>query len=75
MFKQEKGITLVGLTFAILALLALAAVAIVMILDQLNYDPAPVQVKTEQVIVETPKVETNVVVETPEVITNVNVKV
>lgn len=44
MLKQEKGITLFALVFTILAMLALAAVATAMIIDELHYDPEPVQV-------------------------------
>lgn len=48
MFKQQKGMTLLGLSFTILVLLTLAAVAIAMMLDELSYDPEPIQIHTEQ---------------------------
>lgn len=73
MLKQQKGITLLTLVFAIIAMLALAAVAIAMVLDELSYNPEPVQVQNEQQQVvstdnanlETPTAETPDVVETP----------
>lgn len=48
MFKQQKGMTLLGLSFTILVLLALAAIAIAMVLDEISYDPEPIQMHTEQ---------------------------
>lgn len=50
MLKQQKGMTLLTLVFAIIAMLALAAIAIAMVLDELSYDPEPIQVRTEQAI-------------------------
>lgn len=48
MLKQQKGMTLLALVFTIIVMLALAAVAIAMVLDELSYDPEPVQIYTEQ---------------------------
>lgn len=48
MLKQQKGMTLFALVFTIIAMLALAAIAIAMVLDELKYDPEPVEVHTEQ---------------------------
>lgn len=73
MLKQQKGITLLTLVLAIVVLLFLAAVAIAMVLDELKYDPEPVEVQTSHVIStndanqETP-VPTEEVAETPAVI-------
>ena len=53
MLKQQKGITLLKLVFTIMAMLALAAVAIAMVLDELKYDPEPVQIETDKQIVST----------------------
>lgn len=46
--KEEKGMTLLNLSFVILALLAIAAIAVTMIIDELNYDPEPVQTVIEE---------------------------
>ncbi len=78
MLKEQKGITLVTLVLTIIAMLALAAIAIAMILDELSYDPEPVQinadkqvVSTDDVNIETPAAETPVeetpTVEVPEI--------
>lgn len=48
MLKQQKGMTLTILVLSIVAVLALAAIAIAMVLDELSYDPEPVQIYTEQ---------------------------
>ncbi len=53
MLKQQKGVTLLTLVFAIIAMLALAAVAIAMVLDELSYNPEPEQIKSEQQVVST----------------------
>lgn len=72
MLKQQKGITLLTLVFAIIAMLALAAIAIAMVLDELSYNPEPVEIVTEQQVIstdnanlETPTTETPDVVDTP----------
>lgn len=54
--KEQKGMTLLKLSFVILALLAIAAIAIAMVIDELNYDPEPVQTVIEEKE-ETPKEE------------------
>lgn len=67
MLKQQKGITLLTLVFVIIAMLALAAVAIAMILDELSYDPDPVQIDTGTQVVTTDNVnEQAPTTETPE---------
>ena len=53
MLKQQKGVTLLTLVFAIIAMLALAAVAIAMVLDELSYNPEPEQIKSEPQVVST----------------------
>ncbi len=53
MLKQQKGITLLTLVFAIIAMLALAAIAIAMVLDELSYDPKPEQVESKESVVST----------------------
>lgn len=54
MLKRQEGTTLLTLVLTIVVLLIIAAVAIAMILDELKYDPEPVQVESEKaVIVET----------------------
>ncbi len=64
MLKQQKGITLLGLVFTIIAMLALAAIAIAMVLDELTYNPEPVQVYNEQQVINTDNA--NNETETPE---------
>lgn len=63
MLKQQKGITLLTLVFAIIAMLALAAIAIAMVLDELSYDPNPEQVEPKESVVTTYSPEP--VIETP----------
>lgn len=76
MLKQQKGITLLTLVFAIIVMLALAAVAIAMILDELRYNPEPEKINTEKQVVTTasPSVDTPIpeepVVDTPETTDN-----
>lgn len=67
MLKEQKGMTLLTLVLAIIAMLALAAIAIAMVLDELSYDPEPVQINTDKQVVSTDNanVETSVP-ETPE---------
>lgn len=66
MLKQQKGITLLTLVFAIIAMLALAAVAIAMVLDELSYNPEPEQIKSEQQVISTDDANLNTPVpETP----------
>lgn len=62
MLKEQKGMTLTMLVLAIVGMLALAAVAIAMVLDELSYDPEPVQVYNEPEVVstESPNTETQV---------------
>lgn len=76
MLKQQKGITLLTLVFAIIVMLALAAVAIAMILDELKYNPEPEKITTEKQVVTTasPSADTPIpetpVVDAPEVTDN-----
>lgn len=60
MLKEQKGMTLTTLILSIIGMLALATVAIAMVLDELSYDPEPIQVHSEpQVLVtESPNIET-----------------
>lgn len=67
MLKQQKGITLLTLVFAIIAMLALAAIAIAMVLDELSYDPEPVQVHSEQQAISTDNANNDTTLETPEI--------
>lgn len=61
MFKQQKGMTLTMLVLSIVGMLALAAVAIAMVLDELSYDPEPIQVNSEPqvVVTESSNIETS----------------
>lgn len=63
MLKQQKGMTLLTLVLTIVVMLILAAIAIAMILDELKYNPEPVQVESNNPVTNT--TETPEIIETP----------